>query len=139
MVEYVDGSVLAQLGNPDMRTPIAHALGFPERIETGVNPLDMFKVARLDFEAPDSERFPCLRLAYQALANGGSAPAVLNAANEVAVDSFLKCLMPFTAIPAMIEDVMQTIGRRDIATLDDVLAADGMAREAAQEWLTCLA
>jgi len=139
MVEYVDGSVLAQLGNPDMRTPIAHALGFPERIETGVNPLDMFKVARLDFEAPDFERFPCLQLAYQALASGGSAPAVLNAANEVAVDSFLKCLMPFTAIPAMIEDVMQTIGRRDIATLDDVLAADGMAREAAQEWLTCLA
>jgi 1-deoxy-D-xylulose-5-phosphate reductoisomerase len=139
MVEYVDGSVLAQLGNPDMRTPIAHALGFPERIETGVNPLDMFKVARLDFEAPDFERFPCLRLAYQALASGGSAPAVLNAANEVAVDSFLKCLMPFTAISAMIEDVMQTIGRRDIATLDDVLAVDGMAREAAQEWLTCLA
>jgi 1-deoxy-D-xylulose-5-phosphate reductoisomerase len=139
MVEYVDGSVLAQLGNPDMRTPIAHALGFPERIETGVNPLDMFKVARLDFEAPDFERFPCLRLAYQALASGGSAPAVLNAANEVAVDSFLKCLMPFTAIPAMIEDVMQTIGRRDIATLDDVLAADGVAREAAREWLTCLA
>ena len=139
MVEYVDGSVLAQLGNPDMRTPIAHALGFPERIETGVNPLDMFKVARLDFEAPDFHRFPCLRLAYQALASGGSAPAVLNAANEVAVDSFLKGLMPFTAIPAMIGDVMQTIGRRDIATLDDVLAADGMAREAAQEWLTCLA
>jgi 1-deoxy-D-xylulose-5-phosphate reductoisomerase len=139
MVEYVDGSVLAQLGNPDMRTPIAHALGFPERIETGVNPLDMFKVARLDFEAPDFERFPCLQLAYQALASGGSAPAVLNAANEVAVDSFLKCLMPFTAISAMIEDVMQTIGRRDIATLDDVLAVDGMAREAAQEWLTCLA
>ena len=139
MVEYVDGSVLAQLGNPDMRTPIAHALGFPERIETGVTPLDMFKVARLDFDAPDFERFPCLRLAYQALASGGSAPAVLNAANEVAVDSFLKCLMPFTAIPAMIEDVMQTIGRRDIATLDDVLAADSMAREAAREWLTCLA
>jgi 1-deoxy-D-xylulose-5-phosphate reductoisomerase len=139
MVEYVDGSVLAQLGNPDMRTPIAHALGFPERMETGVNPLDMFKIARLDFEAPDFERFPCLRLAYQALASGGSAPAVLNAVNEVAVDSFLKCLMPFTAIPAMIEDVMQTIDRRDIATLDDVLAADGMAREAAQEWLTCLA
>jgi 1-deoxy-D-xylulose-5-phosphate reductoisomerase len=139
MVEYVDGSVLAQLGNPDMRTPIAHALGFPERIETGVNPLDMFKIARLDFEAPDFERFPCLRLAYQALASGGSAPAVLNAANEVAVDSFLKCLMPFTAISAMIEDVMQTIGRRDIATLDDVLAADGVAREAAREWLTCLA
>ncbi|HJT52134.1 MAG TPA: 1-deoxy-D-xylulose-5-phosphate reductoisomerase, partial [Nitrosospira sp.] len=139
MVEYVDGSVLAQLGNPDMRTPIAHALGFPERIETGVTPLDMFKVGRLDFEAPDFKRFPCLGLAYQALATGGSAPAVLNAANEVAVESFLKCQMPFTAIPAMIEDVMGTIGRKDIVTLDDVLAADSLAREAAHEWLTCLA
>jgi 1-deoxy-D-xylulose-5-phosphate reductoisomerase len=139
MVEYVDGSVLAQLGNPDMRTPIAHALGFPERIETGVTPLDMFKVARLDFEAPDFKRFPCLRLAYQALTAGGSAPAILNAANEVAVESFLKCQMPFTAIPAMIEDVMQTIGHKDIATLNDVLAADNLARQAAHEWLTCLA
>lgn len=139
MVEYVDGSVLAQLGNPDMRTPIAHALGFPERIETGVTPLDMFKVARLDFEAPDFKRFPCLKLAYQALATGGSAPAILNAANEVAVESFLQCQMPFTAIPAMIEDVMQTIGHKDIATLNDVLAADNLARQAAHEWLTCLA
>ncbi|HEX2980528.1 MAG TPA: 1-deoxy-D-xylulose-5-phosphate reductoisomerase, partial [Anaerolineaceae bacterium] len=139
MVEYVDGSVLAQLGNPDMRTPIAHALGFPDRIETGVTPLDMFKVGRLDFEAPDFKRFPCLRLAYQALATGGSAPAILNAANEVAVESFLTCKMPFTAIPAMIEDVMQTIGHQDIATLDDVLHADSIAREAAHEWLTCLA
>jgi 1-deoxy-D-xylulose-5-phosphate reductoisomerase len=139
MVEYVDGSVLAQLGNPDMRTPIAHALGFPERIETGVTPLDMFKVARLDFEEPDFKRFPCLGLAYQALTAGGSAPAVLNAANEVAVESFLKCQMSFTAIPTMIEDVMGTIGHRDITTLDDVLAADSLAREAAHEWLTCLA
>jgi 1-deoxy-D-xylulose-5-phosphate reductoisomerase len=139
MVEYVDGSVLAQLGNPDMRTPIAHALGFPERIETGVTPLDMFKVARLDFEEPDFKRFPCLKLAYQALATGGSAPAVLNAANEVAVESFLKSRMSFTAIPAMIEDVMQTVGHKDMATLNDVLAADRMAREAAHEWLACLA
>ena len=139
MVEYVDGSVLAQLGNPDMRTPIAHALGFPERIEAGVTPLDMFKVARLDFEAPDSSRFPCLGLAYQALAAGGSAPAILNAANEVAVESFLKCRMPFTAIPAMIEETMQTVRHKDIATLKDVLAADSMAREAAHEWLACLA
>jgi 1-deoxy-D-xylulose-5-phosphate reductoisomerase len=138
MVEYVDGSVLAQLGNPDMRTPIAHALGFPERIETGVTPLDMFKVARLDFEAPDLKRFPCLRLAYQALETGGSAPAVLNAANEVAVESFLDCKMPFTAIPAMIEEVMHAVGHRDMATLDDVLAADRVAREAAHEWLACL-
>ncbi len=139
MVEYVDGSVLAQLGNPDMRTPIAHALGFPERIETGVTPLDMFKVGRLDFEAPDLKRFPCLELAYQALASAGSTPAILNAANEVAVESFLQCRMPFTAIPAMIEEVMRTVGRTDIATLNDVLAADSQAREAAHEWLTCLA
>ena len=139
MVEYVDGSVLAQLGNPDMRTPIAHALGFPERIETGVAPLDMFKVARLDFEEPDLKRFPCLRLAYQALEAGGSAPAVLNAANEVAVESFLDCRMPFTAIPAMIEEVMHAVGHADMATLDDVLAADRLAREAAHEWLACLA
>ncbi len=139
MVEYVDGSVLAQLGNPDMRTPIAHALGFPERIEAGVAPLDMFKVARLDFEAPDFKRFPCLGLAYQALAAGGSAPAILNAANEVAVESFLKCRMPFTAIPAMIEETMQTVSHKDIATLKDVLAADSVAREAAHEWLACLA
>jgi 1-deoxy-D-xylulose-5-phosphate reductoisomerase len=138
MVEYVDGSVLAQLGNPDMRTPIAHALGFPERIETSVTPLDMFKVARLDFEAPDFKRFPCLKLAYQALAIGGSAPAILNAANEVAVESFLKFRMPFTAISTMIEDVMRTVGHMDIATLNDVLAADRMAREAANEWLACL-
>jgi 1-deoxy-D-xylulose-5-phosphate reductoisomerase len=139
MVEYVDGSVLAQLGNPDMRTPIAHALGFPERIETGVTPLDMFKVARLDFEEPDFKRFPCLKLAYQALSMGGSAPAILNAANEVAVESFLKSRMSFTAIPAMIEEVMQTVGHKDMATLNDVLAADRMAREAAHEWLACLA
>jgi 1-deoxy-D-xylulose-5-phosphate reductoisomerase len=139
MVEYVDGSVLAQLGNPDMRTPIAHALGFPERIETGVTPLDMFKVARLDFEPPDFERFPCLRLAYEALQAGGSAPAVLNAANEVAVESFLDCRMPFTAIPAMIEEVMHAVGHGDMATLADVLTADRLAREAAHEWLACLA
>ncbi len=138
MVEYVDGSVLAQLGNPDMRTPIAHALGFPERIEAGVTPLDMFKVARLDFEVPDFRRFPCLGLAYQALAAGGSTPAILNAANEVAVESFLKRRMPFTAIPVMIEQVMQTVSRKDVTTLEDVLAADCMAREAAHEWLASL-
>ena len=138
MVEYIDGSVLAQLGNPDMRTPIAHAMGFPERIEAGVTSLDMFKVARLDFEAPDFNRFPCLRLAYQALAAGGNMPAVLNAANEVAVESFLKRRMPFTAIPAMIEQVMATIPRKDISTLEDVLAADHETRKVAQEWLECL-
>ncbi|MEE9580038.1 MAG: 1-deoxy-D-xylulose-5-phosphate reductoisomerase [Nitrosomonadaceae bacterium] len=135
MVEYVDGSVLAQLGNPDMRTPIAHALAYPERVECGVTPLDIFKVARLDFETPNFTKFPCLSLAYNALAAGGSAPAILNAANEVAVESFLKSRIPFTTIPSMIKQVMQTVDHKDIFTLDDVLAADNMAREAAYEWL----
>ena len=138
MVEYVDGSVLAQLGNPDMRTPIAHALGYPERIDSGVTSLDIFKIARLDFEAPDLERFPCLGLAYQALATGGNMPAILNAANEIAVASFLDGQMPFTAIPSMIEQVMQTISHKDISTLEDVLEADNIARETARDWLTCL-
>lgn len=135
MVAYVDGSVIAQLGNPDMRTPIAHAMGFPERIDSGVSALDMFKVAHLDFEAPDFEKFPCLRLAYRALTVGGNMPAVLNAANEVAVESFLAGKMRFTAIPAMIEHVMQTIPPQEIATLDDVLRTDALARGQARDWL----
>lgn len=137
MVEYIDGSVLAQLGNPDMRTPIAHAMSYPDRIESGVKSLDIFEIAQLNFEAPDFARFPCLRLAYDALSTGGNMPAVLNAANEVAVESFLSGQMPFTAIPDMIEQAMQTISRKEIATLDDVLAADLMAREVAREWLAC--
>ena len=136
MVEYVDGSVLAQLGNPDMRTPSAHALAYPERIECGVTPLDIFKVAQLDFEAPDFSKFPCLGLAYKALASGGSAPAILNAANEVAVEAFLKSRIPFTTIPSMIEQVMQVINPKDIFTLEDVLTADSLARETAYEWLS---
>jgi 1-deoxy-D-xylulose-5-phosphate reductoisomerase len=135
MVEYIDGSVLAQLGNPDMRTPIAHALAYPERIESGVAPLDIFKVAKLDFEAPDFSKFPCLRLAYKALASGGSAPAILNAANEVAVEAFLKSRIPFTAIPILIEQVMETIEPKDIFTLEDVLVVDNLAREAAYAWI----
>lgn len=135
MVAYVDGSVIAQLGNPDMRTPIAHAMGYPDRIESGVSALDMFKVAHLDFEAPDFKRFPCLGLAYQALAAGGNMPAVLNAANEIAVESFLQRRMAFTAIPAMIDHVMQTIEQEEIMTLDDVLKTDARAREVAREWL----
>ncbi|PXW86915.1 1-deoxy-D-xylulose 5-phosphate reductoisomerase [Nitrosomonas sp. Nm84] len=138
MVAYVDGSVIAQLGNPDMRTPIAHAMGYPDRIESGVSALDMFKVAHLDFEAPDFNRFPCLGLAYQALATGGNMPAVLNAANEVAVESFLKKRMAFTAIPTMIAHVMQTIQREEMTTLDDVLRTDALARDKAQEWLANL-
>jgi len=135
MVAYIDGSVIAQLGNPDMRTPIAHAMGYPDRVESGVLALDMFKIAHLDFEEPDFKRFPCLRLAYQALVAGGNMPAVLNAANEIAVESFLKRRMSFTAIPTMIEHVMQTIKQEEITTLDDVLRTDTLARDVALEWL----
>ncbi|MDC8445094.1 MAG: 1-deoxy-D-xylulose-5-phosphate reductoisomerase [Nitrosomonas sp.] len=138
MVEYVDGSVLAQLGNPDMRTPIAHAMGYPERIDSGVTSLDMFEVGRLDFEPPDFERFPCLRLAYQALEMGDNMPAVLNAANEIAVASFLDEKMPFTAIPAMIEHVMQNVQQQAIHSLSDVLEADSIARATAGDWLAAL-
>ena len=138
MVAYVDGSVIAQLGNPDMRTPIAHAMGFPERIESGVSALDMFKVAHLDFEEPDFKKFPCLKLAYQALAAGGNMPAVLNAANEIAVESFLKRRMPFTAIPVMIAHAMKTVRQEEISTLDDVLKTDTLARDAARNWLANL-
>ncbi|MDV6340210.1 1-deoxy-D-xylulose-5-phosphate reductoisomerase [Nitrosomonas sp. Is24] len=138
MVAYVDGSVIAQLGNPDMRTPIAHAMGFPERIESGVSALDMFKVAHLDFEEPDFKKFPCLELAYQALAAGGNMPAVLNAANEIAVESFLKRRMPFTAIPVMIAHAMKTVRQEEMSTLDDVLKTDTLARDAARNWLANL-
>jgi 1-deoxy-D-xylulose-5-phosphate reductoisomerase len=131
MVEYVDGSVLAQLGNPDMRTPIAHALGFPERIESGARPLDFFELQALSFERPDPQRFPCLRLAYEALRAGGSAPVVLNAANEVAVERFLRGDLPFGRIPALIEDVLGRIGPLPVARLEDILRVDRLARDAA--------
>ena len=135
MVEYIDGSVLAQLGNPDMRTPIAYALGFPERIDAGVSSLDLFKIARLDFEAPDMVRFPCLDLAYQALRQGGTTPATLNAANEVAVDAFLDERIPFKVIPALIESVLQKNSSKPVVGLEDVIEADAEARVSAQEWM----
>ena len=138
MVEYVDGSVLAQLGNPDMRTPIAYALGFPERIDAGVSSLDLFKIGRLDFEAPDTVRFPCLDLAYQALRQGGTAPAILNAANEVAVDAFLEHRLPFKAIPAMIAGVLESDASIPVGRLEDVLEADAKARESAREWMRAM-
>ena len=138
MVEYVDGSVLAQLGNPDMRTPIAYALGFPERIDAGVSSLDLFKIGRLDFEAPDTVRFPCLDLAYQALRQGGTAPAILNAANEVAVDAFLEYRLPFKAIPAMIAGVLESDASIPVGRLEDVLEADAKARESAREWMRAM-
>ncbi len=132
LVQYVDGSVLAQLGNPDMRTPIAYALAYPERMDAGVAPLDLFKVAKLDFVAPDFERFPCLALAYQALRAGGTAPAALNAANEVAVAAFLERQIPFLAIPRLIEEVLTALPVQPVRVLEDVLEADRAAREAAQ-------
>lgn len=129
LVQYVDGSVLAELGNPDMRTPIAHALAYPERIASGVAPLDLFAVARLEFEQPDFERFPCLELAYRALRAGGSAPATLNAANEIAVDAFLNGQIAYTAIAPLIAQVLDALPASEVTTLDAVLAADRKARE----------
>ena len=135
MVEYVDGSVLAQLGNPDMRTPIAYALGYPDRLDSGVSALDLMKIGRLDFEAPDTEKFPCLRLAYEALQRGGTAPAILNAANEVAVSAFLQQKIGFMDIPRMIESVLEAASIQPADTLDSVIAADQAARDAALELL----
>jgi 1-deoxy-D-xylulose-5-phosphate reductoisomerase len=133
LVEYVDGSVLAQLGNPDMRTPIAYGLAYPERIDAGVAPLDLFKVATMNFVAPDFERFPCLALAYQALRAAGTAPAVLNAANEVAVAAFLDKQISFLSIPRVIEAVLDALPVSMVSCLDDVLGADAEARRAAQQ------
>jgi 1-deoxy-D-xylulose-5-phosphate reductoisomerase len=123
------------MGNPDMRTPIAHALAYPERIDAGVAPLDLFKVAKLNFVAPDFVRFPCLALAYQALRAGGTAPAILNAANEVAVESFLNGKISFLEIPELIAAVLASQVRVDVNTLEDVLLADVQARVAAENWI----
>ncbi|HTH95559.1 MAG TPA: 1-deoxy-D-xylulose-5-phosphate reductoisomerase [Rhodocyclaceae bacterium] len=131
MVQYVDGSVLAQLGNPDMRTPIAHALAYPERIAAGVLPLDLFAIGRLDFCPPDMTRFPCLDLAYQALRSGGNAPAVLNAANEVAVAAFLEGRLPYRRIADVITATLDTIAPAAVADLQSVMVADVLARDAA--------
>jgi 1-deoxy-D-xylulose-5-phosphate reductoisomerase len=132
MVEYVDGSILAQLGNPDMRTPIAHALGWPERIASGVESLDLVAAARLDFEAPDLARFPALRLAREAAEAGGTTPAALNAANEVAVAAFLEGRLDFRGIPAMIEGVLAGHRSTPARELGDVLEADAQARSRAE-------
>jgi 1-deoxy-D-xylulose-5-phosphate reductoisomerase len=132
LVEYVDGSVVAQLGNPDMRTPIAYGLAYPERIDSGVAPLDLFKVATMNFSAPDFGRFPCLSLAYQALRSAGTAPAILNAANEVAVAAFLDKRISFLSIPRVIEAVLNAQPVKAVVSLDDVLGADADARRAAR-------
>lgn len=136
LVDYVDGSVLAQLGNPDMRTPIANAMAWPERIDSGVVPLDLFAIARLDFEAPDEQRFPCLRLAREAAEAGNSAPAVLNAANEIAVEAFLQRRIRFPEIASMIEQVLDREPVVAVDSLDAVFAADQRARELAAGWLS---
>ena len=134
MVSYSDGSILAQLGNPDMRTPIAHALSWPERIDSGVEPLDIFEVAKLEFEKPDYQRFPCLKLCYQAIQRGGSASIVLNAANELAVEAFLAHRIPFMAIPELIEQALAGVSiSDDVGTLDSILAADSNARTITNE------
>jgi len=129
MVTYNDGSVVAQLGNPDMRTPIAHALAWPERIASGVEPLNIFDVAKLDFEKPDLERFPCLRLCYEAIKMGGSATTVLNAANEVAVAAFLDKKIGFNDIAVLIEQTLNKANiTKDVSSLEGILKADAEAR-----------
>ncbi|HTT07752.1 MAG TPA: 1-deoxy-D-xylulose-5-phosphate reductoisomerase [Gammaproteobacteria bacterium] len=129
MVEYADGSVLAQLGNPDMRTPIAHALAWPERMESGVASLDLFARAHFDFEPPDERRFPCLRLARQALAQGGTATAILNAANEEAVAAFLERRAGYLQIPELIEMALEAVPSHPAASLDVILRDDASARD----------
>lgn len=133
MVDYVDGSVLAQLGNPDMRTPIAHALAWPTRFDSGVEPLDLFQVERLDFQPPDLLRFPCLGLAYDAVREGKTMPTILNAANEAAVASFLDGRIPFTAIAETICHCMQRVPTAEAESIECVLDADRRAREAATD------
>jgi 1-deoxy-D-xylulose-5-phosphate reductoisomerase len=133
MVEYVDGSVLAQMGSPDMRTPIACALAWPARIAAGVQPLNLFDVARLDFAAPDLGRFPCLRLAYEAMARGGTATTVLNAANEVAVQAFLDEHLVFTAIPEVVEAALNELPPKAANSLAAILEEDSRARQWTQE------
>jgi 1-deoxy-D-xylulose-5-phosphate reductoisomerase len=135
LVEYVDGSVLAQLGHPDMRTPIANALAFPDRIDAGVPRLELAQLAALSFETPDRERFPCLQLAFDALAAGGTAPAILNAANEVAVAAFLAGRVRFTDIPTACAHTLARVPAGPVATLEDALAADDEARRTAAQWL----
>ncbi|MCC6206823.1 MAG: 1-deoxy-D-xylulose-5-phosphate reductoisomerase [Gammaproteobacteria bacterium] len=135
LVEYLDGSMLAQLASPDMRIPIAHALAWPERMESGAERLNLFDVARLDFEAPDLERFPCLRIAFEAVRAGGTAPAVMNAANEVAVHAFLEHRLLFTDIPAVVEAALTALPARAATTLDMVLEADREARACAGKWI----
>jgi len=135
LVQYRDGSVLAQLGNPDMRTPIAHALAWPERMDSGVDALDLLAVRRLDFQPADTERFPCLRLAYDAATQGGTCPIILNAANEVAVNAFLQRRIGFPDIPAVVEETLHRLPGESVAgwTVAQLLETDRRAREVAEQ------
>jgi 1-deoxy-D-xylulose-5-phosphate reductoisomerase len=135
MVSYNDGSVLAQLGNPDMRTPIAYALGWPERLVSGVAALDVFATARLDFERPDTQRFPCLQLAYEAHARGGYATIALNAANEEAVKAFLQRQIGFTDIPRLVAAVMQQASGGNPTDIEGIIVQDGESRRHSLSWI----
>jgi 1-deoxy-D-xylulose-5-phosphate reductoisomerase len=134
MVSYRDGSVIAQLGTPDMRTPIANVLAWPERIEAGVDHLDLAQINDLSFRKPDVARFPCLELAFRAMAAGDNAPAVLNAANEVAVEMFLEGRIGFTRIPQLVEAVLDSLPGTAIENLEDVMEQDRLARSLAMEY-----
>ncbi|WP_333688113.1 1-deoxy-D-xylulose-5-phosphate reductoisomerase [Methylococcus capsulatus] len=135
MVDYVDGTVLAQMGTPDMRIPIAHALAWPDRFESGAESLDLFAVQQLNFERPDLARFPCLRLAYEAVGAGGTAPAILNAANETAVAAFLDRRLAFTGIPRVIEHCMARVAPNAADAIESVLQADAETRKVAQKYI----
>ncbi len=135
MVSYTDGSVLAQMGNPDMRTPIAHAMAWPQRMLSGVEPLDIFEVAKLEFEKPDFERFPCLAMAYEALNAGGTATTILNAANEIAVDAFLNKQLSFTNIVKVIEKTLEHTKNAEADNLQVILDVDAEARQISSGWV----
>ena len=139
LVEYADGSMIAQLSNPDMRVPIAHALAHPERIDSGAPSLDLASIRNLTFEKPDLSRFPCLPLAYAALRTGGTAPAILNAANEVAVEAFLARRLPFTGIAEVIAGTLEALPARAADELDAVMVADAQARHAASKRILAIA
>jgi len=133
MVEYNDGSVLEQLCYPDMRTPIAHALAWPDRMTSGVSPLDLIKIAKLEFEQPEHDKFPSINLAYQAITTGGTAPAVLNAANEIAVEAFLGERLAFLDIAKVVEQTLENVSIKPVTDVEQLLSEDKLAREFASE------
>jgi 1-deoxy-D-xylulose-5-phosphate reductoisomerase len=135
MVEYVDGSVLAQLGNPDMRTPIAYGLAYPERIDSGVSSLDFLTIGQLEFEAPDTKRFPCLQLAYDALKAGGTASTILNAANEVAVNAFLNDQIGFKGISDLIASALNKLAIENVNAVEQLVEVDQEVRQYACDWI----